>query len=123
MMNYNRRVHISILSQGQQRGLRHVCLEWQLTFLVCFWALPDFFYIMTFSISLLHFWVFFFFLSGGGANSLPQHSLISPNGKRSRRARESTSAYSKATSQMSFQAIHTVMGAIVDIGGVFGEWT
>lgn len=29
------------------------------------------------------------------------------------------SAYSKATFQMPFQAIHTVMGAIVEIGGVF----
>lgn len=63
------------------------------------------------------------FSLSGGASSPPQHPLIFPNGKRSRRARESTSAYSKATSQMSFQAIHTVMGAIVDIGGVFGEWT
>lgn len=66
MMNYNSSI-ISIHSQGGDWELS-VCLNGKLTFLVCFWALPDFFYIH----DILNQPTVFFF--SGGGDSLPRSS-------------------------------------------------
>lgn len=70
---------------------------------------------MTFSISLL-----FFFFSDGG-DSLPHSSNKSKKKGETKKSEEGEPCppTAKRLFQMSFQAIHTVMGAIVEVGGVF----
>lgn len=58
----------------------------KLTFLVCFWALPDFFYIHDILNQPTVFWGVFFF-SSGGANSLPQSFFHLPTTNRKTKKR------------------------------------
>lgn len=98
MTNYKKEIVLASFRQGHW-GWVYVSLGWQLTFLVCFWALPDFFYIMTFSISLLHFGVvdFFSFLR---RRQFPSSTPISYIIESEETRKGIMSAYSKASSNV-----------------------